>query len=147
MTDRESSDEDRRPPSDQPAAGRHRRLTAPFRLAIDVGSVTDVTSRSPVGDEPSRSDAIRPTGTADYHVDTYRSADELTVVADLPGVSAADLSVKHGTKSNILVIAVRGTVLRRVSLPWNRFDVSRVWFNNGILEVRIRRPDGATDAG
>ncbi|WP_227355269.1 gas vesicle protein GvpH [Haladaptatus salinisoli] len=78
-----------------------------------------------------------------YYVTAHRADDEVTVVADLPGVSEDDLSVGLARDSNEFVIAVRGAVVRRVSLPWNRAAVDKARFNNAVLEVRLRPPGDA----
>jgi HSP20 family molecular chaperone IbpA len=82
-----------------------------------------------------------------YYVTTHRSDDGVTIVADLPGVDEDDLSIGLAKDSNAFVIAVRGTVVRSVSLPWNRAAVSRARFNNAVLDVRLHPLDDADDAG
>jgi HSP20 family molecular chaperone IbpA len=39
------------------------------------------------------------------------------------------------------VVAVRGTVVERISLPWDQTEVVDNRFNNGVLEIRLRRGD------
>ncbi|QLG63941.1 Hsp20/alpha crystallin family protein [Halorarum salinum] len=67
--------------------------------------------------------------------------DEFVVTADVPGTSKDDLSIGIDPKTNDLVIGKNGTVLERVSLPWQSPEATRVWFNNGVLEVRVRPAD------
>lgn len=79
----------------------------------------------------------------DYLVDTHRTEDEFVVTAELPGVDEEDLSVGIDVTSNDLVIAVDGRTIDRVDLPWSSTDAAKVWFNNGILEVRLQPADGS----
>lgn len=106
-----------------------------------VGRKRDDPPPSPgdagIGDaEPE--DAAGAAETDKYHVRTHESDDELTVVADLPGVDEEDLSVGLTDGEDILVIAVDGTPVDRVTLPWDPVAITKVWFNNGVLEVVVR---------
>jgi HSP20 family molecular chaperone IbpA len=67
-----------------------------------------------------------------------RFDDEFIIVADIPGANKSDLSVGIDSKAKILVIWMNETVLGRVTLPWNSVDTTAVWFNNGVLEVRLQ---------
>ncbi|NUB90771.1 hypothetical protein HTZ84_14000 [Haloterrigena sp. SYSU A558-1] len=116
---------------------------------------TETTDRSTVDDETRRpSDEPRRTIEADRTrtkrhrrspadeclVDTRREAREFVVTADVLGASRDDLSVGIDPRTNDLVIGVNGTVVERVDPPWRSVEATTVWFNNGILEVRLR-PD------
>lgn len=82
-----------------------------------------------------------PVDVADEHlVDAHRDGDEFVVRAELPGVDEDDLSVGIDVSSDDLVIAADGQTIDRVGLPWSSTEAARVWYNNGILEVRLR-PD------
>ncbi|WP_458189351.1 Hsp20/alpha crystallin family protein [Haladaptatus sp. NG-WS-4] len=115
-------------------------------------SQPDRESRSrwskPISTRPNRertsADTTRESADS-YHVTAHRSDDEATIVADLPGVEADELSVELAEDSNAFVIAVDGTVVRRVSLPWNHAEVSTAQFNNSILEVRLHSADEEDD--
>lgn len=78
----------------------------------------------------------------DYLVDSHRDGDEFLVTAELPGVDEDDLSVGIDVESNDLVISVDGRTIDRIALPWSSTDATRVWFNNGILEVRLHPAEG-----
>lgn len=92
---------------------------------------TDESSRK-------RTKRVRGAESAEYHVDTRVEDNEFVVTADIPGASKDDISVGINPKTNTLVISKEGTVLRRVDLPWHSPKTTNVWFNNGILEVRLR---------
>lgn len=100
--------------------------------------------------EPGRHDATfadEPVDVADeFLVETHRGEEELVVTAELPGVEEEDLSVGIDVPSNDLVIAAEGRTIERVSLPWASTDAARVWFNNGVLEIRLR-PAGEDETG
>lgn len=84
----------------------------------------------------------------EYLLDTYRDGDEFVVRAELPGVSEEDLSVGIDVHSDELVVAADGRTIDRVALPWSSTDAAKVWYNNGILEVRLRPAEddgGAVD--
>lgn len=94
---------------------------------------------------PPRSTEDAPATPEEFHVDAYRAGDELVVVADLPGVDAEDLSVGVDVGRNCLVVGVDGDVVERVTLPWESVVASEATFNNGVLEVRVRRAEGPDD--
>lgn len=70
--------------------------------------------------------------------DTRLDGDEFVVMADIPGATVDELTVGIDPRTNQLVIGRGDTVLERVDTPWNAAETSRAWFNNGILEVRLR---------
>lgn len=122
-----------RPTQDQP----RRRPDGPGK----VGRKRD-DHVSPARDADAAPDAGESTeesvDTDEFHVRTDESDDALTVVADLPGISEDDLSVGLAGDGDALVVAVHDQVVDRVSLPWDPVAVTRVWFNNGVLEVVVR---------
>lgn len=71
-------------------------------------------------------------------IDTHFDDDEFVVTADVRGTNKDELSVGIDPKTNDLVIGKDGSVLARVPLPWQSPETTNVWFNNGILEVRMR---------
>ncbi|WP_254534505.1 gas vesicle protein GvpH [Halomarina litorea] len=75
-------------------------------------------------------------------IDTRLDDDTLTVVADLPGATEDDITVGIKPQTNQLVIGRNGEVVGRVDIPWESPEATRVWFNNGILEVRLSPADG-----
>ena len=95
------------------------------------------------GDEAGRTRTIRvpKTGPDDSLVDARSDDDEFVVTADVPGATKDDLSVGIDPGTNELVIGRDGTVLERVPLPWQSPEPTTVWFNNGVLEVRVRPAD------
>ncbi|WP_458206608.1 gas vesicle protein GvpH [Haladaptatus sp. NG-SE-30] len=80
-----------------------------------------------------------------YHVTAHQSDDTITIVADLPGVGKDDLAVGLGKDPDAFVIAVDGTVVRRVPLPWSHAEVSKAQLNNAILEVALHPLDEEDD--
>lgn len=118
---------------------------------------TDSTPRSEANDDPPGELEDQPDQPADreqtsrprtvrrrasvpdeYLIDTRREDGEFVVTADLPGVSVDDLSIGIDSRSNRLVIDAADTVLEPVDLPWRSVEATRVQFNNGVLEVRLR---------
>ncbi|WP_164974795.1 gas vesicle protein GvpH [Halegenticoccus tardaugens] len=82
----------------------------------------------------------------DYHIDVYEGEDEMTVVADLPGVAFDDLRVGLDEKRSDLVIIVKDTTIERISLPWKLVRVNTVMYNNEILEINLHPPGGNLDS-
>lgn len=88
-----------------------------------------------------RTRRVRKTSSDQCLIDTHLTDSELVVTADVPGASKDDISVGRNPKTNDLVISRDGSVVGRVDIPWESPEVTKVWFNNGVLEVRVR-PDG-----
>lgn len=107
-----------------------------------AGRPTDRTPTSSGSTEESDGEA--PAAPVDAHLETYRDGDELTVVADLPGVEYEDVAAGIAEGTNDLVVLVDETVVERVSLPWTAVDVAGATFNNGVLELRL---DAADEVG
>ena len=101
----------------------------------------DESDRTPPAERPSPD---RSSADAEYLVDTRRENGEFVVTADVPGASKSDLSVGIDPRTNELVIGVDGTVVERVDPPWRSVEASKVWFNNGVLEVGLRPTDPVT---
>ena len=70
--------------------------------------------------------------------DTRRVGDEFVVMADIPGATVDELTIGIDPRTTQLVVGRGATVLERVDTPWDVAEVTRAWFNNGILEVRLR---------
>ena len=100
--------------------------------------------------EPEHHDATfadEPVEVADeFLVETHQGEGELVVTAELPGVAEEGLSVGIDVPSNDLVIAAESRTIERVSFPWPSTDAARVWFNNGVLEIRLG-PAGDDETG
>lgn len=88
--------------------------------------------------ERKRTKRVRKAGSDRCLIGTRFDDDEFVVTADILGTSEDELSVGINPETNHLVIGKDGTVLERVSLPWQTVETTRVWFNNGVLEVRVR---------
>lgn len=110
----------------------------------------EMTPRSAIANprrgEP-RSDRGRAGGSQDQQheaasdrcrIDTRLNDDTFTVVADLPGATEDEITVGIKPQTNQLVIGRNGDVVGRVDIPWQSSEATRVWFNNGILEVRLQ---------
>lgn len=125
----EVSAEKSRPPPDQPVdwstvdneyRGPHRRDTASSRRRRSRSS----------GDD---SDAAL--------VETRIEDDEFVVHADIPDATKDDLSVGINPRTNDLVIGRNDRVIERIGIPWTSHEATNVWFNNGVLEVRIEQTE------
>ncbi|ADB59541.1 hypothetical protein Htur_0643 [Haloterrigena turkmenica DSM 5511] len=123
----------------------------PSEETTDWSSVDDDSSGRSVSEpsQPVDHDTNRPrkrrrrTSPSDgYLVDTRREDGEFVVTADIPDASRDDLSIGIDPRTNELVIGVAGTALERIDPPWRSVEATKVWFNNGVLEVRLR-PDGS----
>ncbi|WP_435551398.1 Hsp20/alpha crystallin family protein [Natrinema sp. CGMCC1.2065] len=81
---------------------------------------------------------------SDHHVATREHEDELLVTADVAGVDPADVTV--GFDDSTLVVAVDGTELDRVEVPWAE-RTAEAEMRNGVLTVHVRAQadDAATD--
>ncbi|GAB3674136.1 Hsp20/alpha crystallin family protein [Halopiger thermotolerans] len=87
-------------------------------------------------DGRSRKRRIRSAGpSSDHTVTTRRYDDELLVTADVAGADPADVTV--GFDDSTLVIAVEGSDLDRVDVPWDE-TASEATLKNGVLTVEIR---------
>lgn len=154
----ESKDDEEGEPTEKRKGGTGFRFAIGLRplsdlLGIDVSYApwSDLDAEQAAGDEtltPAEADdcevgRAREEPTSRYHVSTSRKEDEIAVTADLPGVSKDDLSVGFDLRRSALVIAVEGTVVERVSLPWPA-RADRVQFNNGVLEIRVSPDEDAS---
>lgn len=74
-------------------------------------------------------------------IDTRFIDDEFVIIADIPTTNPDDLTVGYNRRTNELVISRDGTVIGRVDIPWKSPETPEVWFNNGVLEARIRQTD------
>lgn len=81
------------------------------------------------------------TDSAECLIDTRWTDDEFVVTADVPGAGIEDVSVGIDPRTNELVINRDDAVVGRVDLPYESPEATQVWFNNGVLEVRIRPAD------
>lgn len=91
--------------------------------------------------DQKRTDRGRTSQSDDHLIETRIDDDEFIVTADIPGATRDDLSVGIRPRTNALQIARDGTVLRRIDIPWASPEATRVWFNNGVLEVRLQPSD------
>ena len=124
----------------------------PTEKSTDWSTVDDESSRRSVGEPGQSTDRDRTSRprkkrrrtspSVEYLVDTRHEDEEFVVTADIPGASKDDLSVGIDPRTSELVISLSGTVLERVDPPWRSVEATKVWFNNGVLEVRLR-PDGS----
>ena len=143
-----------RPPASRPSTGLPS-LTGLLGSLLDVSVRTSrPSSASRLGRSPSRPGIgrhrrsggpnqerrtrVRTSESDDHLVETRFDGDTFVVNADLPGATTEDLSVGIDERTNALVIAREGAVRERVALPWSSPEATRVWLNNGVLEVRLR---------
>lgn len=143
-----------------PGAGTHLRrvagsLATAIRRAIAAADdpdivvdgdaiVSTVADHSPASQDRgstqrSRTARIRPTATDRCRIDVRTEDETLVVVADVRQLDPADLSVRLGGRSDVLVIVDDGTVVGRVDLPWTDVTREAAQLHNGILTIRLRR--------
>lgn len=96
--------------------------------------------REPADDDQDRdrSRRVRTAEDDDTLIDTRFEGETFVVIADVPGASKDDLSLGIDPDANELVLQREGSVAARIDLPWRSVEPTRVWFRNGILEVRLR---------
>ncbi len=102
---------------------------------------------------------IVPAYLGEFHVDVKEHAEEVVVVADLPGAEKSDITVSLIDPKTLFISArreeqreereeggyylherMRGTMERTLILPTEvTEDEARATFNNGVLEVRLRK--------
>lgn len=151
MTPPHSNDEDDAP--DEPNGTRiDISVSVTDLLSELLGERDSESSRHSLGTRPRgrpssanapSSDGSTPNGGAsasddDYHVDSHRTEDDLTVVADLAGADRSDVTTGIDPDRNELVVGVDDRVAGRVDLPWDPVEVADSTYNNGILQVRLR---------
>ena len=71
-------------------------------------------------------------------VDARCDGDEFVVMADIPGAEVDELTVGIDSRTDQLVIGRDEAVVGRVDPPWRSVELKTAWFNNGVLEVRMR---------
>jgi HSP20 family molecular chaperone IbpA len=86
----------------------------------------------------TRTDQVRESTTGECLIDTRLADDELIITADIPGARKDEISLGRNPRTNKLVISKDGTVVGRVKLPWKSPETTKVWFNNGVLEIRMQ---------
>jgi HSP20 family protein len=94
----------------------------------------------------------------EFHVDVKEHADEVIVVADLPGVEKTDITISLIDPRTLYISSrreeereekeegyylherTRGSMERTIALPADVTDEeARATFNNGVLEIRLRK--------
>jgi len=82
---------------------------------------------------------------ADTHIDVYETDDAVRLVADLPGVDKADLTLQcDGTTLTIQAATGHREYDERVRLPATVDEHSGdATFNNGVLEVTFDRAEAS----
>ena len=83
----------------------------------------------------------------DTHVDVREYDDRVTVMADLPGVSKADIDLQcDGRTLSIAASTETRHYDERVPLPVAVDETSATArYNNGVLEVTFERAEGSAD--
>ncbi|MDG5819340.1 gas vesicle protein GvpH [Natronococcus sp. A-GB7] len=125
--------------SDGSATGRRKRSSMSLNYDVSVGSGLDRAIdrvRAPTDDTPGRkrSRRQRRSPSPDGHVTSRLHDEELLVTADIAGADADDVTV--GFDGDELVVAVSGSELGRVDVPWDD-RTSRATFKNGVLTVVV----------
>ncbi|SEH15187.1 hypothetical protein SAMN04487967_1960 [Natronorubrum sediminis] len=86
----------------------------------------------------------RKSPTSGAHLTTRTTSDELTVTADVAGTDPDDVTV--GFDDSALVVAISGTELDRVEVPW-RDRTADATIKNGILTVQVEPTDEGAHEG
>lgn len=125
--------------SDGPATDRRRRNSMSLNYDISVGSGLDRAIdrvRAPTNGTRSRERPRRrrQSPSPDGHVTSRLHDEELLVTADVDGADSSDVTV--GFDGGELVVAVSGSELDRVDVPWED-RTSRASFKNGVLTVVV----------
>ncbi|WP_321576081.1 Hsp20/alpha crystallin family protein [Halosolutus gelatinilyticus] len=131
--------------SSSSASGRHRSDRAIVDYDISIGTPLDSSddSDSPrpesnrfddSSDDRSRTRRRRGDPPSDHHVTSRQNEGELLVTADVTGVDPEAVTV--GFDDSTLVVAVSGTELDRIEVPW-REPTATATIKNGILTVRL----------
>jgi HSP20 family protein len=101
---------------------------------------------------------LMPAYMGEFHVDVKEHADEVIVVADLPGAEKTDITISLLNPKTLYISSrreeekeekeegyylherLRGSMERTITLPTEVMDEeARATFNNGVLEVRLRK--------
>lgn len=105
--------------------------TARFDYGFSVG----------IGPQTDGRDRAEPVAAAETdHTTTVQSVDDGCVVTlDLPDVTPRELSAGVDGSARALVVADDGGVIERVALPRGDLEVRGASYNNGVLDVHLRR--------
>jgi HSP20 family molecular chaperone IbpA len=124
--------------SDGSATGRRKRSSMSLNYDVSVGSGLDRAIdrvRAPTDDVRGRERRRRRRSPSpDGHVTSRLHDEELLVTADIAGADSGDVTV--GFDGDKLVVAVSGSELDRVDVPWED-RTSRATFKNGVLTVVV----------
>ncbi|WP_306059437.1 Hsp20/alpha crystallin family protein [Natronococcus wangiae] len=139
-------------------SGRRRgdRTTLDYNISVDTGldrssggsfdSIRSGDETDGVAERP-RKRRRRRTQSDSHHLTANVYDDELVVTADVAGADSEDVTV--GFDDSTLVVAVSGSELDRVDVPWRDRTVDAT-IKNGVLTVTIEpesEPDSATSGG
>ena len=152
MDDDTPEDIDDEKPANTPSEGKREGTGRRFglRLGVGIAPLTDLlriegdVNGTPASEKDEAVDAPSTGETVTeekYLITTDRTDDEFVVTADLPGVSREDIAVGIGSETNDLVIRVRGTTIKRISLPWEMVVTTAVTYNNYVLEIHLSPAD------
>jgi HSP20 family protein len=101
---------------------------------------------------------LMPAYMGEFHVDVKEHADEVVVVADLPGAEKTDITISLVDPRTLFISSkreeekeekeegyylherIRGQMERTIALPTDVTDEdAKATFNNGVLELRLRK--------
>jgi HSP20 family molecular chaperone IbpA len=111
------------------ASARSGRARFDYGLDIGIGPPADVAEEA----------SERPVDDTDHAATVHSAGEGYVVTVDLPNVDPTELSAGVDESARRLLIADDGGVIERVDLPDERLDVADASFNNGILDVHLRR--------
>lgn len=100
--------------------------------SLGSGPDSDSDSGSGPGSDSGDAQASAP------NVTTRETETGVLVVADLPGVDAADVSLGIDRARNVFTLEVENEVVGRVPVDDGEWVVADASFTNGILEVHLR---------
>lgn len=74
-------------------------------------------------------------------LDTRFVDDQYVITVDIPDARKDNLVAGIDRNTNKIVIKKNERVLERIPLLWDSVEPTRVWFHNGLLEVRVQSDD------
>ncbi len=117
-----------------------------YRYSIDTGLDSDDASPATRPSPRRRKRRTRGSGRSDDHVTNVRRTDEgVVLVADFQGLDEDELTVGLDRDRGNVVVAVEESVVERVPLDVDDFEITDATYNNGVLEVRFE--EGRSTAG
>jgi len=71
-------------------------------------------------------------------VDVMNKEKEITIIAELPGVSKKDINVSLKERGSVLVISVPKKFYKEINLP-EKVKIQKTNYKNGVLEITLKK--------